>query len=126
MSDDLREPVRVSLYLFQLHRQALWTLRADAGMVSESRILRNLIREASPATVEALRRHVAESTGSGDTPGQVIRPSLLLDAADLDQLDRLAEEAKAPSRSAVVRFLILDAMGRQHANWPAPCLEAAV
>jgi len=94
-------------------------------MVSESRILRNLIREASSATVEALQRHVAEPAGSGGPLWRVIRPSLLLDAADLDQLDRLAEGTKAPSRSAVVRFLILDAMERQHTNWAASSTSEA-
>ena len=109
MSEGLLQPVRVSLYLFQRDRNALWRLRADAGMVSESRIVRTLIRKASPATIDAMQRHFAGPAEARGALGRFARPSLLLDATDLAQLDRLTEATRAPSRSAATRFLILDA-----------------
>lgn len=108
-SDGLRHPVRVSLVLYPLHRKVMWDLRAAAGMASASRVLRHLIREATPATLGAMQQHF---TGQAEVRGlhsRFTRPSLLLDGLDLAQLDRLAEAAEAPSRSAAARFLILNA-----------------
>ncbi|MHB1262114.1 MAG: hypothetical protein ACYC2H_10425 [Thermoplasmatota archaeon] len=123
---DLQQPVRVSLYLFQRDRNALWRLRADAGMVSESRILRTIIRKTSPATVDAMERHFAGPAEARGTVGRFTRPSLLLDATDLAQLDRLAESAKAPSRSAAARFLILNAGAHQCPLTDAVASEIAI
>lgn len=109
MGDDLQQPVRVSLVLFLVHRRALWELRASAGMVSASNVLRSLIRRASTDTVRAMQQHFAQTEEVPGMFGRLARPSLLLDAADLAQLDELAETTKAPSRSAATRFLILSA-----------------
>lgn len=105
----LQQPVRVSLVLFHVHRKALWGLRAGAGMASASRVVRSLIRQVTPQTVEAMQQTFASDTEPRGTLGRLTRPSLLLDATDAMVLDRLAEAAKAPSRSAVARFLILHA-----------------
>jgi hypothetical protein len=106
--DDLRHPVRVSLVLYGVHRKAMWSLRSEAGMASASRVLRRLIRDVTPTTLDSMRRHFTAPTSRGAL-GRFARPSLLVDAADLERLDRIAEEAGAPSRSAVTRFLIMHA-----------------
>ncbi len=115
-ADVLQRPVRVTLVLFPVHRKALWNLRACAGMASASRVVRSLIRQVTPRTVEAMQQTFASDAEPRGSLGRFTRPSLLLDAADAMELDRLAEAAKAPSRSAVARFLILHAGRTQRAG----------
>ena len=109
MSADLNQPVGVSLVLYPVHRHALWTLRAGAGMTSASSVLRSLIRTVSSETMLAMRQHFAHPEEASGSLGRLTRPSLFLDATDVAQLDHFADAAKAPSRSAVARFLILNA-----------------
>lgn len=109
MRPDLQQPVRVSLVFFPIDRQAMWNLRAGAGMASASRVLRALIRKVSPETVCAMRQHFAQAEDVPGRFGRLARFSLLLDATDLTQLDQLTTAVGAPSRSAATRFLILNA-----------------
>lgn len=107
--DDLQQPVRVSLVWFQVHRKAMWRLRAGAGMATASRVVRKLIRGITPATLDAMQRHFASSTEARESLGRLVRSSVLIDASDLGELDRLVRKSKAPSRSAATRFLVLNA-----------------
>lgn len=112
MVSDLRCPVRVSLVIYAVHRRALWNLRAHAGMASTSHVLRRLIRDTAPATLNHMATHfAAPNVVARGTLGRLSRPSILLDACDLDHLDLLTRLAKAPSRSAATRFLIESALG---------------
>lgn len=87
----------------------MWLLRSRAEMASSSRVLRGLIRNAKPSTLEAMHRHFAARSPVQEPSDQPRRPSLLLDASDLERLDQLTRETEAPSRSAAARFLILHA-----------------
>lgn len=126
MADDVMEqPVRVSLVLFPIHRKVLWDLRAGAGMVSSSSVLRSLIRQVSPEIVHAMQQHFAATRRVPGAFGRAARPSLLLDAIDLARLDELGMTAAAPSRSATARFLILNAADQRPATWMTSSAKAA-
>jgi len=120
----MEQPVRVSLVLFPIHRKALWDLRAGAGMVSASSVLRSLIRKAPQEILHEMQQHFAETKQVPGAFGRAARPSLLLDAVDLARLDELRLAVEAPSRSATARFLILNATGQPVTGWASATAEA--
>jgi hypothetical protein len=100
----LSNPVRASLVMDAPDRRRLWLMQVRTGLPGASRILRNLIRGTTQEQVNAMTAHFA--AGIDGQLRQPSRPTALLEAADLKRLDELVTEAAAPSRSAVIRFLV--------------------
>lgn len=105
----MQQPVSACLMLYELHRKALWSLQAQAGRASASSVLRELIRKATPATLKAMQQHFAQQPPTAENSVRPWRQGIALEARDLDKLDQLVSNAKARSRSAAVRFLIIHA-----------------
>ena len=93
-------------------RQGVWQLQVQSGVPGASRILRELIRGVTGIEVQAMKNHFQD--GPDERLVRPSRPTAMLEAADLQRLDDLVKATDAPSRSAVVRFLVRRASEASH------------